>query len=263
MVTVLQQGQTSADTIRSIPDLGYAQGRSPVLKAAKLLRRKSKRNGADIEQHFNPKGIERSSVVVSSPMVPLQSYLNHYGYWAIFGAIFLEDFGMPVPGETLLIAGALMASQGKMHIVQLLLAACVAAITGDNVGYAIGRFGGRRLVFRYGRYVFITEQRLSKAEKFFQRFGGVVVIVARFLAGLRQLNGIIAGTVKMSWWRFLTYNMLGAALWVGFWGILFYELGEKGTRFVAGFNKVEFFLIFGVLAALVVVTVYMLRGRAD
>ena len=123
LVTVLQQGQTSADTIRSIPDLGYAQGRSPVLKAAKLLRRKSKRNGADIEQHSNPKGIERSSVVVSSPMVPLQSYLNHYGYWAIFGAIFLEDFGMPVPGETLLIAGALMASQGKMHIVQLLLAA--------------------------------------------------------------------------------------------------------------------------------------------
>lgn len=263
MARVLQQGQTSADTVRSIPDLGYTQTRSPVLQAAKVFRRQSKRYAADIEQHFNPKVIERSSIFVSSPMVPLQSYLNHYGYWAVFGAIFLEDFGMPVPGETLLIAGALLASQGKMHIVQLLVVACVAAITGDNVGYAIGRFGGRRLVFRYGRYVFITEKRLSKAEKFFQRFGGVVVIVARFLAGLRQLNGIIAGTVKMSWWRFLAYNTLGAALWVAFWGMLFYELGEKASRFVAGFNKLQFLLIFGVLTALVIVAVHLLQGRAD
>lgn len=201
--------------------------------------------------------------MASSAMVSLNSYLNHYGYWAVFGALLLENFGMPVPGETLLIASALLASQGRMDIVSLLLTACAAAITGDNIGYAIGRFGGRRLVFRYGRYVFITEERLQKAEGFFRRFGGVVVVVARFLAGLRQLNGIVAGTVKMSWWRFLAYNTLGAALWVGFWGVLFYELGEKASRFVAGFNKAEFLLIFGVLTVLVIVAVHMLRGRAD
>jgi membrane protein DedA with SNARE-associated domain len=198
---------------------------------------------------------------VSDFFLTVQPYLNHYGYWAVFGAILLEDFGLPVPGETMLIASALLASQGHMHIVPLLLIACVAAVTGDNIGYAIGRFGGRRLVLRYGRYVLITEERLQKAEGFFRRYGGVVVAVARFLAGLRQLNGIVAGTVKMRWRRFLVYNTLGAALWVGFWGLLFYELGEKAARLGAGFNKVEFLLAFGVATALVIVAVHLLRGR--
>ncbi len=201
--------------------------------------------------------------MVSSAMVSLQPYLNHYGYWAVFGAILLENFGIPVPGETLLIAGALLASQGKMDIRSLLVTACIAAVTGDNIGYAIGRFGGRRLVFSYGRYVFITEQRLQKAEGFFRKYGGVVVVMARFLAVLRQLNGIVAGTAKMSWRRFLAYNMLGAALWVGFWGMLFYELGERAARFSAGINKAEFLLIFGVVTALVILAVHLLRRQAD
>lgn len=201
--------------------------------------------------------------MVSSAMVSLQPYLNHYGYWAVFGAILLENFGIPVPGETLLIAGALLASQGKMDIRSLLVTACIAAVTGDNIGYAIGRFGGRRLVFSYGRYVLITEQRLQKAEGFFRKYGGVVVVMARFLAVLRQLNGIVAGTAKMSWRRFLAYNMLGAALWVGFWGMLFYELGERAARFSAGINKAEFLLIFGVVTALVILAVHLLRRQAD
>ena len=198
---------------------------------------------------------------MSDFFITVKPYLDHYGYWALFGAILLENFGLPVPGETLLIASALLASQGKMHIVPLLVTACIAAITGDNIGYAIGRFGGRRLVFRYGRYVLITEERLQKAEGFFGRYGGAVVVMARFLAVLRQLNGIVAGTVKMSWYRFLLYNMLGAALWVTFWGMLFYELGERGFRFGAGINKVQFFLLGGLVAATVGLTIHLRRRR--
>ena len=114
--------------------------------------------------------------------ITITPYIDHYGYLAVFGAILLEDFGMPVPGETLLIAGALLASRGKMDIVTLLWTACIAAITGDNIGYAIGRFGGRGLVLRYGRYVLITEGRLGKAEGFFRRYGGVVVVMTRVSA---------------------------------------------------------------------------------
>jgi membrane protein DedA with SNARE-associated domain len=191
----------------------------------------------------------------------VKPYLDHYGYWALFGAVLLEDFGMPLPGETLLIASALLASQGEMHIVPVLLIGCVAAVTGDNIGYAIGRSGGRKLVLRYGRYVLITEKRLQKAEGFFRRYGGVVVVIARFFAVLRHLNGVVAGTVKMRWRRFLIYNMLGALLWVGFWGVLFYELGEKAARFSADFIKVEFLLALGVLTALVIAAVHLLRGR--
>lgn len=200
---------------------------------------------------------------MSDFLLTVKPYLNHYGYWALFGALLVESFGMPVPGETLLIASALLASHGEMHIVPVLLIACAAAVTGDNIGYAIGHFGGRKLVLRYGHYVLISEQRLQKAEGFFDRYGGAVVVIARFLAVLRQLNGVVAGTVKMSWHRFLAYNILGAALWVGFWGMLFYELGEKAARFVTGINKVEFLLIFGVVTVLVILTVNLLRGRAD
>ena len=193
---------------------------------------------------------------MSDFFIAVKPYLDHYGYWALFGAILLENFGLPVPGETLLIASALLASQGKMHIVTLLVTACIAAITGDNIGYAIGRFGGRRLVFRYGRYVFITEERLQKAEGFFRRYGGAV---ARFFAVLRQLNGIVAGTAKMSWWRFLLYNMLGAALWVTFWGTLFYELGERAFRFGAGINTLQFFLLGGLAAVTLGLAIHFLR----
>ena len=196
---------------------------------------------------------------MSDFFIAVKPYLDHYGYWALFGTILLENFGLPVPGETLLIASALLASQGKMHIVTLLVTACIAAITGDNIGYAIGRFGGRRLVFRYGRYVFITEERLQKAEGFFRRYGGAVVVMARFFAVLRQLNGIVAGTAKMSWWRFLLYNMLGAALWVTFWGTLFYELGERAFRFGAGINTLQFFLLGGLAAVTLGLAIHFLR----
>jgi len=162
----------------------------------------------------------------------LDPLLRQYGYLAVFAAIFLEDFGVPMPGETLLIAAALLASCGSFNIFILIVTAWSAAVLGDNVGYAIGRFGGRRLVLRFGRYVLITDSRLGRAEKFFESRGAVVVVIARFIEILRQLNGIIAGIAGMRWWRFLVYNAVGAALWVGFWSVLFFHLGRQGERIV-------------------------------
>ena len=91
------------------------------------------------------------------------------------------------------------------------------ALVGDNLGFAIGHFGGRRLAERYGRYVFLTPERLDKATLFFDHHGGKIIIVARFIEGLRQANGIIAGTSGMRWARFLAFNAVGAALWVLVW----------------------------------------------
>ena len=88
-----------------------------------------------------------------------------------------------------------------------------------------------------------------------------MVVMARFFAVLRQLNGIVAGTAKMSWYRFLLYNMLGAALWVTFWGMLFYELGERGFRFGAEINTVQFFLLGGLVAATLGLTIHLLHRR--
>jgi membrane protein DedA with SNARE-associated domain len=168
----------------------------------------------------------------------LEPALNDYGYLAIAGFVLLEDFGVPVPGETVLILGAVYAGSGRLSVWLVGLIGFLAAVVGDNIGFAIGHFGGRPLVERYGRYVLLTPERLDKATGFFERHGGKVVTVARFVEGLRQANGIIAGISRMHWARFLAFNALGAALWVAVWTSVGYfsgshinEIYDKATRY--------------------------------
>ena len=156
----------------------------------------------------------------------LASPLEHYGLWAIFFLVLVEDFGIPVPGETVIIAASIYAGSGRLNVVAVGVVAFFAAVFGDNIGYGIGRFGGRRLVDRWGKYVFLTPERLDKAEEFFDRQGAKIITIARFIEGLRQANGIIAGITKMHWLRFIAYNALGAALWVGTWVSIGYFAGQ-------------------------------------
>ena len=153
-------------------------------------------------------------------------YVRQYGYLAVALGILLEDFGLPTPGETLLIAGALFASDGHLNIYLLLALAFAGAVVGDNIGFLIGHFGGHRLMMRYGRRIGVTEERFAHVEAFFQHYGGWVIVFARFVVILRQFNGIVAGTLGMHWLHFTILNAIGAALWVGFWGILAYWLGK-------------------------------------
>jgi membrane protein DedA with SNARE-associated domain len=172
------------------------------------------------------------------PLAHLAPLLGHYGYWAVGAVVFVEDFGIPAPGETILIAAGVYAGAGRLNIVAVAAIAFVAAVLGDNVGYLIGRSGGRAAVDRWGRYVLLTPKRFQAAEDFFTRHGGGIVTVARFVEGLRQANGIVAGTTGMPWRRFLAFNALGAALWVGLWTTLAYlagshidEVYEQVTRY--------------------------------
>lgn len=156
----------------------------------------------------------------------LNHYIEHYGYFAVMLGILLEDFGLPMPGEWLLITGAISASTGTLNLYLLLPLAWIGAVIGDNIGYAIGHFGGHHLMVRYGSRIGITDARLKQVEAFFERYGGWVIVFARFVVILRQFNGIVAGTLGMHWLHFLALNAIGAALWVGFWGILSYWLGK-------------------------------------
>jgi membrane protein DedA with SNARE-associated domain len=153
-------------------------------------------------------------------------HVQDYGYLAVSLGILLEDFGLPTPGETLLVAGAIAASSGTLNLYLLLFLAWVGAVIGDNIGYVIGRTGGHRLMVRYGARIGITDERLKQVEGFFERYGGWVIVFARFVVIMRQFNGIVAGTLEMHWLRFLVLNAIGAGLWVGFWGILSYWLGK-------------------------------------
>ena len=123
------------------------------------------------------------------------------------GLIFLEDFCVPVPGETVLIIAAVYAGTGRLNVWLVALVGFVAAVLGDNVGFGIGHFGGRPLAERYGKYIFLTPERLDKTASFFDRHGGKVIVIARFVEGLRQANGIIAGITGMHWTKFLPFNM--------------------------------------------------------
>jgi membrane protein DedA with SNARE-associated domain len=196
----------------------------------------------------------------------LEPTLNNYGYLAVAGLVLVEDFGVPVPGETVLILGAVYAGSGRLSIVLVVLLGFLGAVVGDNIGFAIGRFGGRRLVERWGRYIFLTPERLDKATAFFERHGGKVIVVARFVEGLRQANGIVAGTTGMHWAKFLAFNALGAALWVGVWSAVGYFSGNHITSIYNTASQYSTYLAIAVavgILALIARHVVRRRRRAE
>jgi membrane protein DedA with SNARE-associated domain len=169
----------------------------------------------------------------SGPQPHLPGFLNalagpldHFGYWAVLLFVMIEDFGVPVPGETILIAAAAYAGAGRLNVVMVGVIGFAAAVIGDNIGFALGHYGGRALILRWGRYVRLTGERLAQAEAFFNQHGAWIITIARFVEVLRQANGIVAGTTGMRWRRFLAFNALGAALWVGTWVSLGYLAGK-------------------------------------
>jgi membrane protein DedA with SNARE-associated domain len=192
----------------------------------------------------------------------VQPILEHYGYLAVGGFVLLEDFGVPVPGEVLLISAAIFAGAGHLNIALVIVVAVLGAIVGDNIGYAVGRLGGRPLAERWGRFVFLTPARLDRAEAFFDAHGGKIVTVARFIEGLRQVNGLIAGIAGMHWLKFLGFNALGAVLWVGTWAGLGFLTGAHMVTIYAAFGHYKWYLIGAlVIVAAIVITNRVRHGR--
>ncbi|MGO9487515.1 MAG: DedA family protein [Solirubrobacteraceae bacterium] len=191
----------------------------------------------------------------------LEPALNRFGYLAVAAFVLLEDFGVPVPGETILVLGAVYAGTGRLNIFLVALIGFLAAVLGDNIGFAVGHFGGRPLIERYGRYILITPERLAKATGFFERHGGKVVIAARFVEGLRQANGIIAGVSGMHWARFLLFNAIGAALWVSVWTTIGYVSGDHINEIYDTAKRYEAYLALALVALLVIYLATRLRRR--
>ena len=181
--------------------------------------------------------------------------ISSYGYLAVAALVMVEDFGIPVPGETTLATAAFFASRGQLNIFGVFFVALVAAIIGDNIGFAIGSVGGRPLLERFGRYLFLTPKRLDKAEVYFRDHGGKIVVVARFIDGLRQLNGIIAGISDMPWSRFVLYNVLGAALWAATWSAIGYYAGHYIARFT------QLSLVIAAVLAVSVISYFVIKHK--
>ena len=136
-----------------------------------------------------------------------------YGYAVVFAGVFLENTGLPVPGETALLAGAALAHFGQLSLGWVIVTATAAAILGDNLGFFIGRRGGRRLAERHGRHIGLTPERLLEFDRFFLRHGPKTVFAARFITGLRVVGAVLAGGSGMKWPHFLFFNATGAVVW--------------------------------------------------
>ncbi len=147
-----------------------------------------------------------------------------YGYAVVFVGVFLENAGLPVPGETALLAGAALARFGRLSLPWVIVTAIGGAMLGDNLGFLIGRRGGRALVERYGATVGLTSARLGQFDRFFDRHGAKTVFIARFVTGLRVFGALLAGTSGLSWGRFLLYNASGAIAWATIFGVVGYIL---------------------------------------
>jgi membrane protein DedA with SNARE-associated domain len=149
------------------------------------------------------------------PSISLNRVLDwyaEYGYWAVFVPVFLETAGLPLPGETSLLLAGVASSTGRIDVFWVIVVGATAAILGDNVGYAIGRFGGRPLVVRLA-HIGGIERSLAWGEDYFTRHGGVTVFLARWLPGLRIFGAWIAGMVHMKWWKFALWNAAGGIAW--------------------------------------------------
>jgi membrane protein DedA with SNARE-associated domain len=187
----------------------------------------------------------------------VHSIISTYGYLAVFLIVGLESVGIPLPGETVLIAAATYAATtGRLDIWIIFLAATAGAILGDNLGYWIGYRGGYKLARKYGHKIRLDERKLKVGRYIFDRHGGKVVFFGRFVSVLRTFAAFLAGTVHMAWPRFLAYNASGGVVWAAIFSFGFYIAGNTLEKLSGTVNVVLISL-----AVLVVIAVFLIVRR--
>ena len=182
-----------------------------------------------------------------------------YGYFAVAFLVAVESFGVPLPGETIVVAAALYAGHThRLSVWAIFAVAAVAAIVGDNIGYLLGRTGGERLIRRYGRYVRLDEAKLQVVRNLFDRHGAKVVFFGRFVSILRTYAAFFAGTTRMPWRRFLIYNAAGGVLWAALYTFASYGLGDTFRSI-----ETELTVAFSAAAVLTIAAVIVVLRRRN
>jgi membrane protein DedA with SNARE-associated domain len=191
----------------------------------------------------------------------LRNYLAHYGYWAVGVVLLLENAGLPVPGETILLLASFLAySEHKLGLPYIILTGICAATVGDNLGFAIGFYGGRPLLERYQKTLRIRSNVIARGEELFARFGSATIFMARFIAGLRIVAGPLAGVLRMPWRKFLLFNFLGAVVWVSVIAGVGYLFGKHWEALV---DLVEDANLAAAIVAIVLAALFWWRRRRE
>jgi len=190
----------------------------------------------------------------------LRDHFTTHGYWTLAITLLLENAGIPLPGETMLLFASFLAyQQHELNLALIILIATGACTLGDNVGYWIGHYGGRPLLHRYQKFFRVSDEKIAQGEKLFERYGSATVFFARFVFGMRIIAGPLAGVLRMHWRRFMLFNFLGAALWVTVISCIGYFFGQQWQLLVRVMGRANL-LVF--LLAVVVVVFFWRRYRA-
>jgi membrane protein DedA with SNARE-associated domain len=188
--------------------------------------------------------------------------LISYGLVLLFAVIAAESAGVPLPGETALIAASILAAQGHYSIISVIVVAASAAIVGDNAGYWIGRTGGRALLERWGPVRRYAERAIPPGERFFKKHGGKTVFIGRFVAVLRVTAAWLAGITHMNWWRFFLWNASGGIVWATGVSLLAYYFGKAAADAVQTYGIYALVAIV-VAAAIVFLGMRLLKKRVE
>ena len=184
-----------------------------------------------------------------------------YGYAVVFVGVFLENAGLPVPGETALLAGAALSRSGALFLPWVIATAIAGAIFGDNIGFLIGRRGGRALLDRFGSKLGLTPDRLVEFDRFFDKHGAKTVLIARFVTGLRVVGAVLAGASGLPWGRFLIFNATGAVAWATTFGAVGYFLAYSWETLEEWIGRTGLALLAAV--AIIAVVAVLRRRRAS
>ncbi len=199
----------------------------------------------------------------------LMPFFASYGYLLIFLGVFLENsagLGLIIPGETILILGSFFAARGSLNLVTVIVIAFVGAVLGDNLGYYIGRRGGRRVLLKYGKYVFVNRHRLAHVDRYFKKHGGKTIFIARFTSFLRALAALVAGSAKMPYKQFFLYDFTGALIWSIVISLLGYFLGGNWDlidKIIRRMGYAAFVLLIVIIAGIFFFRWYEGRGKGD
>jgi membrane-associated protein len=192
----------------------------------------------------------------------LTDFFARYGYWVVFFGVMLENGGLPIPGETVLLFAGFLAYQGQIQLLRAIGTAIVGATIGDSLGYTLGRYGGNAFFDRYVKRFKFLARRFEDSRIIVLKHGHWAVFVARFITGMRVFAGPLAGLFRMPYLRFLLFNFTGAVVWataIGCLGFLFGNSWDNLVHVAKDFHRVTL----GLVAVLVLVgLIVYLRRRA-
>lgn len=178
----------------------------------------------------------------------VRHYLIAWGYWAILLGLLAEDAGVPLPGETILIFSAFLSyKHHELSMLWIIVVGIAAATVGDNIGYWVGRKGGRKLIDAHRNIFRVSDETMKDGEEMLQKHGNISIFFARFIWGMRMIAGPLAGVLKMHWPRFALFNFLGACVWVSVIAGLGYAFGSQFENLLSFFKKADIAIMAGVI----------------